>query len=151
MTQNSAPVINARPDYRVETIGPLSETRAKTFLDRGVIGNFSAMARAFYQERRWRDRYFDHALFAEPGWDMLLDLRFHVDGPRHLSSSSACIGAAAPASTGLRHLLALERCGLVERLADPSDARRKLTRMTIRGVRLMDAYLAEVAISRMST
>lgn len=69
---------------------------------------------------------------------------------RPTSVSSACIGSAAPASTALRHLIALENEGLVERTVDPDDARRKLTRLSRDGAQLMDAYLAEVALTRIS-
>ncbi|TPE59749.1 winged helix-turn-helix transcriptional regulator [Sandaracinobacter neustonicus] len=106
---------------------------------------FGAMAQALYAERRHRGKFFNSALFAEPAWDMLLDLRVRVGSPHHPSVSSACIGSAAPASTALRHLLMLESEGLVERSVDPTDARRKLTWLSSDGRRLMDAYLSEVS------
>lgn len=120
-------------------------------LDGPGVDGFAAMARALYQERRRRDHYFSAELFAEPAWDMLLDLRVQADAPRHPSVSSACIGSTSPASTALRHLIALESEGLVERSIDPDDARRKLTRLTRKGAQLLDTYLAEVALNRASS
>ncbi|WP_224761558.1 winged helix DNA-binding protein [Brevundimonas aurantiaca] len=115
-----------------------------------AVNGFAAMARALYRERRRRERYFNAELFAEPAWDMLLDLRVHVAAKRPPSVSSACIGSASPASTGFRHLTALQEEGLIERSGDPTDGRRRLIRLSARGALQMDTYLAEVAIERAS-
>ena len=116
----------------------------------GRLNGFGGVARALYDDRRRRDQFFSPSLFAEPAWDMLLDLRVQIDALRHPSVSSACIGSASPASTALRHLLVLENEGLVVRSPDPHDARRKLTRLSEKGARLMDAYLMEIALDRVT-
>ncbi|WP_148291411.1 MarR family winged helix-turn-helix transcriptional regulator [Brevundimonas abyssalis] len=121
-----------------------------TFIAPSWSTEFGEMARALYEERRRRARYFDGSLFGEPAWDMLLDLRIQSDAVRSPSVSSTCIGSATPASTALRHLVALEAEKLVERSPDPSDGRRKLTRLTHKGRDLMDAYLDELALRRAS-
>jgi len=122
--------------------------------DRGALsdalGGCASIARTLYDERRRRGQFFEAALFGEPAWDMLLDLRVQAESGRLPSVSSACIGSAAPASTAARHLIALEELGLVRRTSDPRDARRKLTELTPDGVRRLDTYLAGLALGWIS-
>jgi hypothetical protein len=82
-----------------------------------------ATARTLYRERRLRARHFAGDLFAEPMWDMLLDLYIADCERRRITVKSVCIGADVPATTALRHLSWLHEQGLVERLSHPRDAR----------------------------
>jgi hypothetical protein len=51
---------------------------------------------------RLRSQHFVPALFADPAWDILLDLAAaRIDG-RMVAVSSLCIAAAVPATTALR-------------------------------------------------
>lgn len=106
--------------------------------------HFLALARARYHARRRRSVAFDGAeLFGEPAWDILLDLYIaHAEG-KPVSVSSACIGSAAPPTTGLRWLGVLQEAGLVERKQDPRDQRRVLVHLTGEGVLKMEAYFRE--------
>lgn len=88
------------------------------------------VARVMYRNRRARNRHFDDSLFAEPRWDILLDLFVAGEEGRAISVSSACIGAAVPHATALRHLGTLQQKGLVIRSADPRDARCQHVRIT---------------------
>lgn len=54
--------------------------------------------------------------------------------------SSACIGSAAPATTGLRWLGVLADEGLIVRENDPEDHRRVLVRLTARGITAMERF-----------
>ncbi len=100
-------------------------------------------ARAIYTTRRRRDAIFGKTeLFGEPAWDILLDLYVAFVEEKQVSVSSACIGSAAPPTTGLRWLGVLADEGLVVREQDPADQRRVLVRLTDRGVEAMDEYLA---------
>lgn len=76
------------------------------------------------QARRTRARYLTPDLFADPAWDILLDLLRAEIAHERISVSSACIAAAVPVTTGLRWLKALEQQGLVVRERDLHDARR---------------------------
>lgn len=102
------------------------------------------MARALYRERRLRSRYFSGSLFAEPTWDMLLDLFIADCERRRVSVKSVCIGANVPTTTALRHLRWLEEQGLVERLNHPRDARSIHVRLTAAAITAMEAYLDEL-------
>jgi DNA-binding MarR family transcriptional regulator len=93
------------------------------------------MARALYRERRLRTQY------AEPTWDILLDLFIADCERRRMTVKSVCIGADVPATTALRHLRWLEEQGLVERLNNPRDARSIHVRLTAAAISAMERYL----------
>jgi DNA-binding MarR family transcriptional regulator len=80
--------------------------------------------RAMIKLRRMRDRFFDPALFADPGWDILLDLYAAQDEGKAVSVSSLCIAAAVPPTTALRWITNMTEAGLLIRVQDPGDARR---------------------------
>lgn len=101
-----------------------------------------ALARQTYALRRKRASIFGSPeLFGEPAWDILLDLFIaHAEG-KSVSVSSACIGSAAPATTGLRWLGVLADEGLVVRENDADDNRRVLVRLTHTGITAMEQFL----------
>lgn len=74
--------------------------------------------------RRLRDRFFSPDLFADPAWDILLDLSASRLEGRSVSVSSLCIAAAVPPTTALRWIRMMTDQGLLERRADSADARR---------------------------
>lgn len=74
--------------------------------------------------RRLRDSFFDSTLFADPAWDILLDLMAAKLEQRPVSVSSLCIAAAVPATTALRWISTMTENGLLIREHDPEDARR---------------------------
>lgn len=80
--------------------------------------------RALLRARRLRDQMLANDLFADPAWDILLDLMAaHLEGNK-VSVSSLCIAAAVPPTTALRWIQQLTDRGLLERRADPQDGRR---------------------------
>jgi hypothetical protein len=110
--------------------------------------NQLALARKAYALRRKRTAIFGNAeLFGEPAWDILLDLFIAQAEGKSVSVSSACIGSAAPATTGLRWLGVLADEGLVVRENDAEDQRRVLVRLTARGLSAMERYFSEVESS----
>lgn len=74
--------------------------------------------------RRLRERFFSPDLFADPAWDILLDLAASRLEHRSVSVSSLCIAAAVPPTTALRWIRLMTEQRLLERRADPADARR---------------------------
>jgi DNA-binding transcriptional ArsR family regulator len=80
--------------------------------------------------RRAREAAFGAELFADPAWDMMLDLCLAAELDRQVSVSSLCIAASVPSTTALRWLGALEEKGLVQREADPVDRRRFFVRLS---------------------
>jgi hypothetical protein len=107
--------------------------------------NHLALARKAYALRRKRASVFGNPdLFGEPAWDILLDLYIAAGEGKPVSVSSACIGSAAPATTGLRWLGVLADEGLVVREADAEDHRRVLVRLTPAGQAAMDRFFDAV-------
>jgi hypothetical protein len=80
--------------------------------------------RAAIRARRLRERYFDSQLFADPAWDMLLDLFAAEIAQSRVPVSSLCIAAAVPPTTALRWIKAMTQSKLFVRRADPRDGRR---------------------------
>ncbi|MBW8744838.1 MAG: winged helix DNA-binding protein [Sphingomonas sp.] len=80
--------------------------------------------RAMIRARRLRDQYFSGELFADPAWDMLLDLLLARIEQRTVAVSSLCIAAAVPPTTALRWIKRLTDEGIFVRTADPRDGRR---------------------------
>ncbi len=74
--------------------------------------------------RRLRERFFSAELFADPAWDILLDLAASRIEQRSVSVSSLCIAAAVPPTTALRWIRLMTDQQLLERRSDPADARR---------------------------
>ena len=68
-------------------------------------------ARQLYHSRRLRDRIFGSDLFADPAWDILLDLFIAQREDRKVTISSACAAASAPTSTAARHIAHLREGG----------------------------------------
>jgi hypothetical protein len=81
------------------------------------------LAREVYESRRMRERIFGSGLFADPSWDILLDLYIAQREDRRVTVSSACIAASAPTTTATRHISHLVQTGLVVRVPHPCDAR----------------------------
>lgn len=107
--------------------------------------NHLALARKAYALRRKRVSLFGNPdLFGEPAWDILLDLYIAAGEGKPVSVSSACIGSAAPATTGLRWLGVLADEGLVVRENDAEDHRRVLVRLTPSGAAAMDKFFDAV-------
>lgn len=80
--------------------------------------------REMIKRRRLRESFFDAELFADPAWDILLDLMAARLEQRNVSVSSLCIAAAVPPTTALRWITAMTESGMLIREQDPDDARR---------------------------
>ena len=76
--------------------------------------------------RRRRETLLGPALFADPAWDILLDLLVAEDEGRPISVTSLCIAAAVPATTAQRWIGVLAESGLIVRQPNPSDRRTVL-------------------------
>lgn len=100
--------------------------------------------RAVIRARRLRSRYFPEELFADPAWDMLLDLLQAEISHLRVPVSSLCIAAAVPATTALRWLKTLVSQGLLLRRADPHDGRRVFVELAPETSQSLRRYFAEV-------
>jgi DNA-binding MarR family transcriptional regulator len=100
--------------------------------------------RAVIRARRLRSRYFDEELFADPAWDMLLDLLYAEISNLRVPVSSLCIAAAVPATTGLRWLKTMVQQGIFLRQADPHDGRRVFVQLAPPSSQALRRYFADV-------
>jgi hypothetical protein len=109
-----------------------------------AAGSDPVFVRSIIRSRRMRDQFFRGELFADPAFDMLLDLyAARLEGNR-VAVSSLCIAAAVPATTALRWIKALTDKGLFVRQADPQDGRRVYIGLSDEAARAMGRYLAAV-------
>ncbi|MBU6253205.1 MAG: MarR family transcriptional regulator [Alphaproteobacteria bacterium] len=100
--------------------------------------------REMIRMRRLRDRFFDASLFADPAWDMLLDLMAaRLEGVQ-VAVSSLCIAAAVPPTTALRWIKLMTDNGLFERVSDPVDGRRVFIRLSDNSAEAMTRYLGSM-------
>lgn len=76
------------------------------------------------RQRRLRARYFDAELFADPAWDILLDLTAARAEHRRVSVTSVCIASGVPSTTALRWIAQMVESGLLVRVPDQEDRRR---------------------------
>jgi hypothetical protein len=100
--------------------------------------------RAVIRARRLRSRYFPEDLFADPAWDMLLDLLQAEISHLRVPVSSLCIAAAVPATTALRWLKTMVQEGIFIRRADPHDGRRVFVELAPETSAALRRYFAEV-------
>ena len=100
--------------------------------------------RSVIRARRLRARYFQEDLFADPAWDMLLDLLQAEIAQLRVPVSSLCIAAAVPATTALRWLKTMVSQGIFIRRADPHDGRRVFVELAPEASSAMRRYFADV-------
>jgi DNA-binding MarR family transcriptional regulator len=112
--------------------------------DRSQAGSPGARIAEILRARSVRTKFFKAELFADPAWDMLLDLyRAELEQYR-VSITSLCTASGVPTSTALRWLRALEQEGLITRRQDPLDGRRTFVALTSAAVEAMNAYFAAI-------
>ena len=102
------------------------------------------VVRQVIRARRLRTRFFEEDLFADPAWDMLLDLLQAEIAQLRVPVSSLCIAAAVPATTALRWLKTMTDKGIFLRRADPHDGRRVFVELAPEASLAMRRYFAEV-------
>jgi hypothetical protein len=103
----------------------------------------AAYIRLLIRARRLRTHYFRADLFADPAWDMLLDLLAAQLEGKKVAVSSLCIAAAVPPTTALRWIGVLAENQLIVRVADPDDGRRVHVELAPVTVRALRAWLQE--------
>ena len=98
--------------------------------------------------RRRRERLFGSDLFAEPAWDMLLELYAEELAQRRECVSSLCYASGVPPTTALRWITLLEKTGWFARCADPLDQRRTFLSLTPKAAAAMDCFFAQPELAQ---
>jgi len=102
------------------------------------------LVRGIVRQRQLRGRFFDAALFADPAWDILLDLTAARAEHARVSVSSLCIASGVPPTTALRWIGQMVVAGLLERQEDVTDRRRAFIALSDSAADAMARYFAEL-------
>lgn len=94
--------------------------------------------------RNLRARFLPIELFADPAWDMLLELLRAELAHQRIQVSSLCIAANAPATTALRYIKTMVQLGLIVRQPDPFDGRRVHIALTHDTSSALRTYVASI-------
>ncbi|NLS26809.1 hypothetical protein S2M10_17960 [Sphingomonas sp. S2M10] len=114
---------------RVLLAAPLHQDLLPNERDPRGEGALAVVVRRYAKLRRKRIHYLHADVFADPAWDIMLDLFAASLEGKTVSVSSACIAADVPSTTALRWLSVLERERMIERVSDPNDRRRTFVRL----------------------
>lgn len=103
-----------------------------------------ALAKLMVQISTRRQAMFGTHLFADPAWDIMLDLYVAHQERRLVSAGSACLASGVPQATAMRWIDALVAARLVEEQGDPISGQRMFVRLSARGYERMSAFLTGV-------
>jgi hypothetical protein len=129
---------------RLSTVPAAPEPELRKPVEGDVPDVSVESVRSVIRARRLRGRFFAEDLFADPAWDMLLDLLQAEIAQLRVPVSSLCIAAAVPATTALRWLKGMTDKGIFVRRADPHDGRRVFVELSRDASVSMRRYFAEV-------
>lgn len=102
------------------------------------------LVRRIIRRRQQRASYFGTDLFADPAWDMLLDLTAAHGEGASVSVTSLCIASGVPATTALRWIGQMTEAGLFRRVSDSADRRRAFIALTDQAIAAVSAYFAAI-------
>ncbi|MFD2135503.1 MarR family transcriptional regulator [Novosphingobium resinovorum] len=105
------------------------------------------LVRRIIRQRQLRARFLDNDLFADPAWDMLLDLTASRLEGKRVSVTSLCIASGVPPTTALRWIGQMVDAGLFVRLSDGADKRRAFIDLSEKALQAMARYFTEIALT----
>lgn len=131
-------------DYRGEAEPPGEDSARKLMRSPRPPLPDPRLVRRIIRQRRMRERYFDPGLFADPAWDILLDLTAARAEHTRVSVTSLCIASGVPPTTALRWIGQMVEAGLLERVEDEADRRRAFIALSDRTAEAMARYFADL-------
>jgi hypothetical protein len=102
------------------------------------------LVRMIIRQRQLRSQLVDPGLFADPAWDILLDLTAARAEHKRVSVTSLCIASGVPPTTALRWIGQMVEAGLLERVEDEADRRRAFIQLSDKAADAMARYFAEL-------
>jgi len=99
---------------------------------------------AIIRARQMRSRYIANDLFAEPAWDMMLELLEAEITQRRVTVSKLCNAAEVPSTTALRWLDAIVDKGIAIRRPDRFDSRLVYVELCDGASAALRRYFAEL-------
>lgn len=112
--------------------------------DNAFLDARATAVRQTIKSRRTREQLLGKDLFADPAWDILLELYACTLEQRRMAVSDASSATTVPISTALRWLAKLLNEGLVIRKDNHLDARRSWIELSPRGRSAMEQVLASM-------
>ena len=100
------------------------------------------LVRSIIRQRQMRARFFPGDFFADPAWDMLLDLTAARVEKARVSVTSLCIASGVPPTTALRWISQMTEAGLLRREEDTQDRRRAFIALSEKAADAMARYFA---------
>lgn len=92
--------------------------------------------------RTLKAELFSADTFADPCWDMLLELLLAELQNVTMTTNNLCMSAGIPVSTALRRITDLESDGYIERMRDKKDSRRNIVHLTQKSRASLQRYFA---------
>jgi DNA-binding MarR family transcriptional regulator len=149
--QVAAVPLRSRPDGpQSTTTNPVELSAAKSRETRDLLRRPRAplpdprLVGRILRQRRLRRRYFQAELFADPAWDILLELTAARAEHRRVSVTSLCIAADVPATTALRWIVEMTDMGMLVREPDKEDKRRAFIALSEGVARAMARFFDEL-------
>ena len=105
-------------------IAPDVSRQAPIPKDVGVVAGM------FHKRALKRANLLGDDLATDLAWQMLLALTAEDAKGRGIAVSGLCVASGGPPTTALRHIAAMERRGLIQRVQCPKDARRTCVHLT---------------------
>lgn len=109
-----------------------------------ITADLADLARRLLSERLRRSQFFGPDMFAEAGWNVMLDLFVATHRGDRVTVSDASLASNAPHATANRWLQKLVTAGLLVRICDTSDGRRVFVELSPLGLEKMLGYLCSV-------
>jgi len=116
---------------------PFARSRRPALPDPALLENL-------IRNRRKRADHFGKDLFADPAWDMIIDLAIAKARFTRVSVTSLCIASGVPSTTALRWIGLLVQRGIFQREDDVTDRRRAFVSLTDAGLRKVAIFFDEV-------
>lgn len=110
----------------------------------------AAVLRKLIKARQLRMRFLDAELFADPAWDILLDLAAARAERQQVCVTSLCIAAGVPATTALRWIGQMVDADLLVRVSDPHDRRRVYIALADSTADALARYFAAVGATELA-
>ena len=104
------------------------------------------LIRQIIRQRCLRSEFLGGDWFADPAWDILLDLTAAAAENKRVSVSSLCHASGVPPTTALRWISQMVDGGLLVRVDDPVDRRRSFIELSDVATRKMARYFAETGV-----
>ena len=117
------------------------QTGRQPILPAAVSAESVQTARRMVRERLRRGQFFRPELFADPAWDMMLDIFIAEAEGRETPVMNLCLSSQVPETTTLRWVRTLEHAGIFLREKDEHDLRRVLVRLSPDASKAMATYL----------